>query len=188
MHASPNDATTDVDDVGRQEEFALLYYSEDDEEDEEEQHQFRMTIDRTSCYIFGDVHEKHQDEEYDAEGTAAAIDMRVDHVNSTAHESLALQHLLRSVAANTKAPAHERVTAHYLSLWIGTNDIDINIMRLPETRQWLAEVISGFVEKYPFTDEICRSISLQEAYETVICNFESGHDKQVMWLLLSDEN
>ena len=108
--------------------------------------------------------------------------MSADDADATTLEAFGLQCVLRSVAASIEALAHERVTAHVLSIWIGTNDIDI--MCLHDRRPWLAEVIGGFVWKYRLTPKNFHSVNLQESYDSVIYNLEKSDMKQVNWSML----
>lgn len=153
-----------------------------------QQHTFEVLIDGTVWNLFAEVEDTNCNDKNDYEAIVESIDPQIDDMDGSTAEAAAFQCVLRSVVKDLDAPAHERVTAHFLSLWIGTTDVDV--MHLDSERPWLVKVIAGFVQKYPLTSKNCSSVTLQEAYDSVIYIFESiGTEgiQRVRWALLVDD-
>lgn len=160
----------------------MQHRTEEEENELLRQHTFPVVVDGEVLYLLADVQSfGPQNDDADAHH----IDPEIDEMDASTPEADAFQCVLRSVAEDPNAPAHERVTAHYLSLWIGTNDIDI--MDLDSVRPWLVKVVAGFVQKYPLTSNNCSSVTLQEAYDSVIYKFEgiaTDGIERLSWTLL----
>lgn len=154
-----------------------------------QQHTFKVVIDETVWNLFAEIEDTNCSDKNDYEAIVANIDPDMDEMYASTTEAAAFQCVLQSVVEDLDAPAHERVTAHFLSLWIGTTDIDI--MHLDSERPWLVKVIAGFVQKYPLTSKNCSSVTLQEAYDSVIYIFGSISTEgiqRVRWALLVDDD
>ena len=61
-------------------------------------------------------------------------------------EAYAMQHVLRKFAADLKNPLSERVSAAYLSVWIGSNDYQVP--QVVETAPWAANFIVNCFHMY----------------------------------------
>lgn len=96
-------------------------------------------------------------------------------------ESRAVQLLLQLVATNPDAQPSDQLTAVLLSIWIGSADVDV--LSLCSTSHWAAAMIKKFLDQYPLTWEMCRSVDLLEAHSTVQNYYQNvtAFKAQVVW-------